>query len=211
MAAERGEASTGALSAAGVAVLGMLTLGARTGYDIQKAADVSLRFFWAVSPAQVYGALHRLEAAGLVVGTDDDQGARRRRSYAVTAAGRGALAAWLTEPDSSALELRDQTLLRLFFAAAITPRQARQVLSDARRRAEAMVADFDARILPAAERHERQRDDPYPRLAAECGRALHTTIATWAADAQARLERHADPDAAPRGGAEERGAGPAET
>jgi DNA-binding PadR family transcriptional regulator len=175
------------LSTSAAAVLGMLSLGARTGYDIQKAAEVSLRFFWAVSPAQVYGELRRLEDAGMIAGADDGRGARRRRSYTLTAAGHRTLTTWLTGPDSSPLEIRDQTLLRLFFAAAVTPRQADQILSDAHRRSAAMIADFDARILPAARRHEREHGDPFPRLAAECGRALHGAIADWTTAARARL------------------------
>lgn len=175
------------LSTSAAAVLGMLSLGARTGYDIQKAAEVSLRFFWAVSPAQVYGELRRLETAGMIAGADDGRGARRRRSYTMTATGHRALTAWLTGPDSSALEIRDQTLLRLFFAAATTPLQADRILSDAHRRSASMIADFDARILPAARRREREHGDPFPRLAAECGRALHSAIADWATTARAHL------------------------
>ena len=175
------------LSTPAAAVLGMLGLGARTGYDIQKAAEVSLRFFWAVSPAQVYGELRRLEETGLITGADDGRGARRRRSYTVTAAGHDALTAWLTAPDSSTLEIRDQTLLRLFFAAAVTPHQADRILSDAHRRSASMIAEFDARILPAALRREREHGDPFPRLAAECGRALHSAIADWATAARAHL------------------------
>ncbi len=175
------------LSTSAAAVLGMLSLGARTGYDIQKAAEVSLRFFWAVSPAQVYGELHRLEATGMITGADDGRGARRRRSYTVTPAGHRALTTWLTGPGSSTLEIRDQTLLRLFFAATVTPHQADQILSDAHRRSASMIAEFDARILPAARRREREHDDPFPRLAAECGRALHSAIADWATAARAHL------------------------
>jgi DNA-binding PadR family transcriptional regulator len=175
------------LSTSAAAVLGMLSLGARTGYDIQRAAEVSLRFFWAVSPAQVYGELRRLEAAEMITGAEDGRGARRRRSYTLTAAGHEALSAWLTEPHASMLEIRDQTLLRLFFAAAVTPDQADQILSDAHRRSASMLAEFDARILPAARRHEREHDDPFPRLAAECGRSLHNAIADWATSARAHL------------------------
>lgn len=128
-----------------------------------------------------------LEAAGLVTGEDDGPGARRRRSYEVTAAGRAALAAWLTAEHHAPLEMRDRTLLRAFFATVVPPRDARQILAETRRRAEAMVADFDARILPAARRHEDDRDDPFPRMVAECGRAVHTAIAAWAAHASAEL------------------------
>lgn len=41
--------------------LGMIRLGARSGYAIKKAADMSTRFFWPTSLAQVYPELARLE------------------------------------------------------------------------------------------------------------------------------------------------------
>jgi len=44
-------------------MLGMVRLGARSGYAIKRAADASTRFFWPTSLAQVYPALGRLEAA----------------------------------------------------------------------------------------------------------------------------------------------------
>src|SRR3954470_9910492 len=101
------------------AVLGMIALGARSGYEIQRAAELSLRFFWALGPPQIYAELRRLEEAGLVRGRDEARGRRARRVYAVTAKGRRALRRWLTAPGSGTLELRDAELLRIFFADAL--------------------------------------------------------------------------------------------
>ena len=38
-------------------ILGMLGLGARTGYDIKRIVDQSTRFFWAASYGQIYPEL----------------------------------------------------------------------------------------------------------------------------------------------------------
>jgi PadR family transcriptional regulator AphA len=56
------------LSPTAYVVLGMLNLGARTGYDIKGIVDRSTRFFWAASYGQIYPELNRLEHAGLVKG-----------------------------------------------------------------------------------------------------------------------------------------------
>ncbi|UZJ25459.1 PadR family transcriptional regulator [Rhodococcus antarcticus] len=45
-----------------------------------------------VSPGTLYPALHRMEAAGLLVGRDDTRNSRRVRFYAITDAGRAELA-----------------------------------------------------------------------------------------------------------------------
>jgi DNA-binding PadR family transcriptional regulator len=42
-------------------MLGMLRLGARSGYAIKKTADLSTKYFWPTSLAQVYPELARLE------------------------------------------------------------------------------------------------------------------------------------------------------
>src|SRR5919202_6846292 len=110
-----------ALSNAAAAVLGMVSLGARSGYEIRRAAELSLRFFWALSPPQIYAELGRLEEAGLVAGRDDRQGRRPRRRYELTPRGRSALTRWVRSNGPAPLELRDPLLLRLFFADVVDP------------------------------------------------------------------------------------------
>ena len=65
-------------------ILGMLALGARTGYDIKRAIDLSTRFFWGASYGQIYPELHRLAERGLVRATPvtrkEAGSARRTRS-----------------------------------------------------------------------------------------------------------------------------------
>jgi PadR family transcriptional regulator AphA len=96
-------------------VLGMLALGARTGYDIKRAIDLSTRFFWNASYGQIYPELHRLAERGLVSATPDPPGGRRRTSYALTASGRAVLGEWLRDDTSMTFEARDESVLRLFF------------------------------------------------------------------------------------------------
>src|SRR5690348_13014612 len=96
-------------------VLGLLSLGPRSGYDIKAVVDRSTRFFWAASYSQIYPELRRLEEEGLVEGEDAAQGSRRRRVYRLTEAGRAALVDWLHGTEFT-IELRDESLLRLFFA-----------------------------------------------------------------------------------------------
>ena len=59
-------------------LLGMVRLGATSGYAIKKAADFSTRAFWPTSLAQVYPELARLEQEGLLVRREDPRGARAR-------------------------------------------------------------------------------------------------------------------------------------
>lgn len=113
-------------------VLGMLALGPRSGYDIKAAVDRSTRFFWAGSYGQIYPELRRLEAEGLIVGEDASNGARSRRVYELTDDGRKALEDWLLG-EGTTIELRDESLLRLFFSDAL-PREQALGLLEARKR-----------------------------------------------------------------------------
>jgi PadR family transcriptional regulator, regulatory protein AphA len=100
------------------AVLGLLAQRSRSGYDIKQAVDRTIRHFWAASYGQIYPELKRLEAAGWIEGSDGSRGARSRRVYRITTAGRRELRAWLGGTETR-IEMRDESLLRLFFADAI--------------------------------------------------------------------------------------------
>ena len=93
--------------------------------------DRSTRFFWAASYGQIYPELRRLAETGLIEGEDSPRGERRRKVYKLTAAGRAELREWLAgEPE--VFELRDEGLLRLFFASA-APTTAASTLEAKRR------------------------------------------------------------------------------
>jgi PadR family transcriptional regulator, regulatory protein AphA len=114
-------------SGTGYVILGMLALGVRTGYDIKASVDQSTRFFWAASYGQIYPELRRLEEAGLINGKSSPTGGRKRREYTLTEAGRDELRRWLETP-AQPPELRDESLLKLFFADALPLEQALEQL-----------------------------------------------------------------------------------
>ncbi|HEY6836179.1 MAG TPA: PadR family transcriptional regulator [Gaiellaceae bacterium] len=110
-------------------LLGMLSLGPRSGYDIKRVVDHSTRFFWAASYGQIYPELRRLEKEGLIEGEDVPNGGRNRRVYKLTDAGRQSLVDWLVDRKFS-VEYRDESLLRLFFADALPRDEALRLLED---------------------------------------------------------------------------------
>ncbi len=166
------------LSNSAAAVLGMLALGASSGYEIRRAAELSVRFFWALGPPQIYAELTDLEKAGLIAGRDDSQGRRPRRRYKLTSRGRSALAQWVRSHGPAPLELRDPLLLRLFFADAADPTDANALLDRIRDRSLQALATFEEQILPAATKTE-ERGFGQPKIVAEFGMALHRFIVHW--------------------------------
>jgi DNA-binding PadR family transcriptional regulator len=113
------------------AVLGLIALRPRSGYDIKRIVDRSIRHFWAASYGQIYPELKRLEELGWIAGADAPNGGRARRIYRITDAGTQALQEWLFGRETR-IELRDESLLRLFFCDTLPREQALMLLAGRR-------------------------------------------------------------------------------
>jgi PadR family transcriptional regulator AphA len=135
------------LSATGKVILGMLAAKPRSGYEIKQLVDKSARFFWAASYGQIYPELKKLEEANLIAGTDASQGSRPRTVFKLTAEGRRAARAWI-ESEPQTFELRDEGLLKLFFAHSIEPQRAAEIAREraavSRQKAAELRAIWDA-------------------------------------------------------------------
>ena len=161
----------------------MVGLGARSGYEIKQAVELSIRFFWTISSAQVYPSLAKLERAGLLTGRDEPQGNRPRRVYERTEAGSEALREWLRRTKPMPFELRDIAMVRLFFADALEPADARELLAKVKARSEERVARLEA-IRPAGDAAAVE-GNVHPLLTLELGIAFHQAMA----DVCKRFER----------------------
>jgi len=161
-------------------VLGMLSLGPRSGYDIKAMVDRSTRFFWAASYGQIYPELRKLEEEGLIEGEDAPSGGRSRRVFRLTDAGRKALEEWLLGPETT-IEYRDESLLRLFFADAL-PREQALGLLEARKRGHEQYLD----VLRAID--ARPGNDPdFVDLVLRWGIDFNQWGADWCEKQQKRL------------------------
>ena len=166
-------------------VLGMVRLGARSGYEIKQTVGQSIRFFWTISPVQIYPSLVQLEQAGLIAGRADPQGKRRRRTYEITSAGERALQQWLRRAEPMPFELRDIGLVKLFFADALDPTEGQELLSAVMQRSEDRIATLRA-IEPTAAAAE-EDGNIYPLLTLRMGLAYHQAMVDVCQDFARRL------------------------
>ena len=120
------------LSPTAYVILGFLSWGPHSGYDIKGLVDESTRFFWAASYGQIYPELRRLAEAGLIEGAERPQGGRQRTVYSLTPEGSACLREWLADAPE-AFEMRDEGLLKLFFASA-SPQTAVSTIEAKRRK-----------------------------------------------------------------------------
>jgi PadR family transcriptional regulator AphA len=164
------------LPTAAYVVLGMLGAGARSGYEIKRAVDLSARFFWAISPAQIYPNLERLERAGLIESRSEPRGARRRRTHELTARALPALRQWLHRREPTPFEVRDLATLKLFFADAVDEQHALELVEDLRRRSEERLEVLQTQSMPLA-RGAENSGLIYPMLTLRLGIAIHQAMA----------------------------------
>ena len=103
-------------------VLGLLTQAEEaTPYELKAMVAAGIGNLWSLQHTQLYAEPERLAQAGYLTETRED-GGRRRKLYSITPAGRDAFRTWLsTEPASELPELRDLSLLKVFFGADPRP------------------------------------------------------------------------------------------
>ena len=155
-------------------ILGLLALGAQSGYDIKQLADMSTRHFWATSYGQIYPELKRLQKSGLIKSEDASRGTRPRTLHHLTAEGRKALHEWVADGTVQAVEIRDEMLLKLFFADAMSGKETVKHLGAMRRRHQEVAAGLrEHEPMVAAQPHRMK----YEVL--KFGMALHEWCADW--------------------------------
>jgi DNA-binding PadR family transcriptional regulator len=160
-------------------ILGMVSREPRSGYEIKALVDNTTRFFWAASYGQIYPELKRLSEAGLVEGLDAPRGDRKRTVYAITPDGESALKDWLRQAPAT-YEMREEGLLKLFFAGVLPPEEAAEILGWMREH-RAGVAERLRQMEPMA----LEKEDPFPLMVLRGG----IEFSEWFADWCERMER----------------------
>ncbi|MCL3838239.1 PadR family transcriptional regulator [Aeromicrobium duanguangcaii] len=81
------------------AILVSLTERAASGYDLARRFDASIGYFWPASHQQIYRVLARMQEAGWVESTVQEQDGRPdKKTYAITPAGEAELDRWSATP-----------------------------------------------------------------------------------------------------------------
>jgi PadR family transcriptional regulator AphA len=110
-------------------VLGLVERsGTATPYELKQTVQAGIANFWSVPHSQLYSEPDRLTANGLLECEQEPVGLRRKR-YSLTDRGRSALEEWRRMPAVTLPEIRDESLLKLFFGA--DPRAFARVQRDA--------------------------------------------------------------------------------
>ena len=169
------------LTATEYAVLGLLTRGEQSGYDLRKLADRSVGYFWTPAKSRIYATLPRLVDAGLVRRRDVVQSGRPdKQLYLLTRKGEEALRRWIAEEPLEPETSRNTLLVKLFFGDFAEPEQVLAHVRQRRAEAEQLKAEIEAIDAES-------QDDLYPRLTRLYGLEYAKGIIRWAKAAERAL------------------------
>lgn len=107
-------------------ILGFLSYGNQSGYDLAKAFSASVNFFWYAQNSQIYLTLDKLEHKNfvthqLIVQTDKPN----KKLYSITDSGKAEFIRWLSEDDvHAASDFKSTFLMKVFFSGNTPPEQS---------------------------------------------------------------------------------------
>jgi PadR family transcriptional regulator AphA len=180
------------LTTTSFAILGLLAVQPWSTYELTRQMDRSLGRIWPRAASKLYEEPKKLVELGLAEASTEQVGRRPRTVYAITAAGRHALAGWLKQPGAGPVVEFEQ-LLKVFFAENGTRADALATLAATR----AWASERNEDNLAAA-RDYRAGTSPFQRRAAQnmlVGAFLiefYRTVAEWAEWASGQVEQWPD-------------------
>ncbi len=118
------------MNATAASLLGFLHERPMSGWDLVSTAQALIGDFWSITRSQVYRELAAMADAGLV--RAERAGARDRRPYRLTAAGRRAFRRWM-EVEPGPEQIRYPLLLKISFGRHLPPDRLAAFVSAHRR------------------------------------------------------------------------------
>ncbi|MFQ5409771.1 MAG: PadR family transcriptional regulator [Anaerolineales bacterium] len=178
-------------------LLGFLSYGPMTGYDLKKFMDNSTQHFWHAQLSQIYPTLKRMESDGLVESMVlPQEGKPNKKVYSITVAGRDVLMNWLRSATTELPPAKEPNLLRLFFSGALDDdtllAQLRQQLALHRAQLQRYEDETAAYIEQQIIETGRERDGMMWELAREFGVGYERHYLAWLERAVEMIARSQD-------------------
>lgn len=157
-------------------ILGMLSSGPMTGYDIRKYVKELFSYMWDISYGQIYPMLSRLEREGLATMTVEasDKGPARK-VYDITRRGRKVLRKWLDGPETKEYEL----LLKMCFGSQMDAGLIAEKLEAYGRKRDEDIRLMEGFIRDFGEGQAYGPNAPFYRLITELGLAYFKEEKAW--------------------------------
>jgi len=130
------------LTTTSYAILGLLSIGDWSTYELAAQMKRSLQHFWPRAESGIYEEPKRLVRAGLVVSDRTSTGRRQRTLYRITSAGRKALHDWVEETAMTGRSYESEPLVRFFFGNVASKAALLRAVDDVGAGARAALASW---------------------------------------------------------------------
>ncbi|MBD5521653.1 MAG: PadR family transcriptional regulator [Lachnospiraceae bacterium] len=173
-------------------ILGFLNYRPMSGYDLVKAFESSLEFFWHAQNSHIYLELKKLEQKGYICGETVIQSERpNKRIFSITDTGRKEFMDWLVEGGSEdAMHFKSPFLMKVFFSGNMTPTQSADMLRKFKTDCESYLKRMDS-IPKSIENYGSDMDNYqtiYWQFTADFGYSFIKTCIEWAGRCIEKLE-----------------------
>lgn len=172
-------------------ILGFLNYKSMSGYDLVKAFDSSVGFFWHAQNSHIYLELKKLEKQGYISGEIVIQSDRpNKKIYSITDSGREAFLNWLAGGEEEALHFKSAFLMKVFFGGNMRPAQSADMLRQFQAECEAYLSKMDS-IPGSIESYGSDKEayqTIYWQFTANLGQRLVETFIAWAGQCIEKLE-----------------------
>ncbi|MBN2124875.1 MAG: PadR family transcriptional regulator [Deltaproteobacteria bacterium] len=161
------------------ALLGLLSRGPQSGYDIKKAFEGRLSSFWNESYGQIYIVLRRLVEEGLATkSVKRQEGKPDRHEYRITAKGRAKLRQWLAEPVPRQIG-RHEMVLKVLFGTQLSVSECLHLVRGFRELHQGELLDLK---MDRERLKEERKDDPglpYYLMSIRYGELVNEAYVKW--------------------------------
>jgi DNA-binding PadR family transcriptional regulator len=110
-------------------LLGFLTNGEKTGYEIKKEMESSTNFFFNTSQGSINPAFKKLEKNGLVTSREEVEKGRLKKIFSITKKGNKAFLEWMNQ-DVPIPKMKGEILLRMFFFSKIAGNERAELIAN---------------------------------------------------------------------------------
>jgi PadR family transcriptional regulator, regulatory protein AphA len=170
------------------AVLGLLSLGPMSGYDLKQLSSWSVGHFWREGYGQIYPTLRQLEKQRLVTKkTQRQKGKPDRNVYSLTPAGLERLRQWLASPANPEVP-RNELLLKMFFGQWTPSSISRSHIEEHRERCRQELTEFAAIRQRLAEEHAADPGLPFWEMTLSYGEHVGKAQLAWCEETLKKLK-----------------------
>lgn len=173
-------------------ILGFLNYKPMSGYDLVKAFESSLEFFWYAQSSHIYLELKKLEKKGYICGNTVIQSDRpNKRIFSITGTGREAFINWLSQGDKEDItHFKSTFLIKIFFGGNILPAQSIDMLKKFKEDCESYLEKMSS-VPRSVEYYGANKEDYqtiYWQFTADFGYSFIHTCIEWAERCIEKLE-----------------------